>query len=68
MFIKNSIVKNTTVFALVLFFSTFFSIKMHAQTTEESNFTKANKLFKQEYGCAPKTFKTLSQSNNPADS
>lgn len=48
MFIKNSIVKNITVFALVLFFSTFFSTKMHAQTTEESNFTKANKLFKQE--------------------
>ncbi|WP_432670162.1 YaiO family outer membrane beta-barrel protein [Flavobacterium sp. SM2513] len=48
MFTKNSIVKNTAIFALVLTFSTLFSAKMYGQVTEESNFTKANKLFKQE--------------------
>ena len=48
MFTKYSIVKNSAIIVLVLFLSSLFSAKMYGQVTEESNFTKANKLFKQE--------------------
>ena len=37
-----------------------------AYTVGYSSVTYFNKLFKEEYGCAPKTFRTLSQQHEPA--
>ena len=48
MLTKNSIVKNTTILAIMLVLSGLFSVQMYGQVLEESNFKKANKLFKQE--------------------
>ncbi len=48
MLIKIYKVKNTLILSVALLFSVFFSSKMYGQLNEESNFKKANKLFKQE--------------------
>lgn len=65
---KNSMLKNTVIFAMILVLSCIASNKAFAQENEESNFQKANKLFKQERWEEAKKFVDRGLKESPYDS